>query len=413
MSEKAPPFESPEEKKEETAYDKPERNPKTNAIERMKAYDEDVNEVPDAPRDPSRRKFLTRAVGGAANMAVGGSIAYGLWKNSQEDEAAPRSANEGLTPRPTEIDTETSVEKDPTGKDIAEQLEEFGEVVDMHAAVEVMYNEKYTELAETADGQKRIDDIAARFSQYNIDALAEAFKERGLESWLAVGLPAHESDWLDRTSKRGALGTHQLMPAMVAKLGERLGYKKPDPHDVYQSNEMAAEYLRDERNRFGDDIYMQLYAYVAGIKLTGFTSQEDRENWDRKHLYSFVRDRFNRTYAELKGEGFVFSEKSVHVVHTIEKGDTMWSISKKYDIDMNRICEANGIDDPNVIAAGEDIRIPYQNNLVKELRERNWNTLHMLEYAPHLIALYDALVSRGYVVARGETDDSLKVAFSE
>ena len=43
--------------------------------------------------------------------------------------------------------------------------------------------------------------------------------------------------------------------------------------------------------------------------------------------------------------------------HTIQKGETLGSIAKKYGIDWRSLAEANGIDNPNLVYAGKKLKI--------------------------------------------------------
>ena len=44
--------------------------------------------------------------------------------------------------------------------------------------------------------------------------------------------------------------------------------------------------------------------------------------------------------------------------HVLAKGDTLYSISKKYDVSVNLIIRANGIADPSALSIGSILTIP-------------------------------------------------------
>ncbi len=44
--------------------------------------------------------------------------------------------------------------------------------------------------------------------------------------------------------------------------------------------------------------------------------------------------------------------------HTVEKGDSLWAISRTYDISLQMIQEANALNDPGSLSIGQKLRIP-------------------------------------------------------
>jgi murein DD-endopeptidase MepM/ murein hydrolase activator NlpD len=46
------------------------------------------------------------------------------------------------------------------------------------------------------------------------------------------------------------------------------------------------------------------------------------------------------------------------VVHIVQPGQTLWRIARAYDIELDKLAEANGIDDPTRVAVGTPIFIP-------------------------------------------------------
>ena len=54
----------------------------------------------------------------------------------------------------------------------------------------------------------------------------------------------------------------------------------------------------------------------------------------------------------------VFQEKDMfHTVYEVRKGDTLWSISRRYGVSIASIIKRNRITNPNLIYVGEKIRI--------------------------------------------------------
>jgi len=51
-------------------------------------------------------------------------------------------------------------------------------------------------------------------------------------------------------------------------------------------------------------------------------------------------------------------DAKAEIVHVIDKGDTLWAISRTYGVPVNAIQEANGIKDAGNISIGQKIKIP-------------------------------------------------------
>lgn len=63
------------------------------------------------------------------------------------------------------------------------------------------------------------------------------------------------------------------------------------------------------------------------------------------------------------GEVFIIphmtsAESSGYTLYTVRRGDTLWGIAKKFGTSINRIAELNGIENPDLIYAGEVFKIP-------------------------------------------------------
>lgn len=51
-------------------------------------------------------------------------------------------------------------------------------------------------------------------------------------------------------------------------------------------------------------------------------------------------------------------ESSTNQTYTVQAGDTLSSIAARYGVTVNAICQANGIEDPNLISVGQVLSIP-------------------------------------------------------
>ena len=54
----------------------------------------------------------------------------------------------------------------------------------------------------------------------------------------------------------------------------------------------------------------------------------------------------------------LFTNAFSDTIHTMQKGETIYGLSKKYGIPMNTILEYNGIKDATKIVVGQKIKIP-------------------------------------------------------
>lgn len=373
--------------------------------------EEDDTEAEGGAFDPERRKFLARALAaGAAVAAPAAFVEYS--KRHKESEHEAESTEETSQPNEDADQHEDAAERLASGLDVFEQLAVYEEIVDIEAAIEAMEEAHLNYLLNTEKGRARLSGIVRQLERYDLSKLEEPFLAKGLPPWIAVALPAQESDWIPRTSPAGAIGTHQFMPRTITAMG----YKKEDALDPYKASEMAALYLDDDRKRYGDDLYLLFSAYNAGAGLGGFQKHEqDRaRRKDRSVFYSFIAERLMESYKQIKEEGFVFSDAPAYEAHTVEPGDTMWSLSKRYGVDMEAIAAASGVEDLGHIIVGQKLTIPYKNELEAELRTRNSKLFEMFEYAPQLIAKQDALAALGAVAHReGSRTENIQIAMRE
>lgn len=122
--------------------------------------------------------------------------------------------------------------------------------------------------APKSEVRRHIQSAAARF---------------GVNSDLVDAVAWQESRYNPRArSSAGAMGVMQLMPGTARQLGVR------DPHDVAQNVTGGTAYLRQQLERFGNNVPLALAAYNAGpgavIKYGGIPPYRETQNYVRQIL---------------------------------------------------------------------------------------------------------------------------------
>lgn len=71
---------------------------------------------------------------------------------------------------------------------------------------------------------------------------------------------------------------------------------------------------------------------------------------------------------------FIIIFSSQTVSHQVQKGETLYSISRKYGISVGELCSANNISTSSVIKTGQNLKIPTKNLSEKSTNEKNEKT---------------------------------------
>ncbi|MFN0045112.1 MAG: lytic transglycosylase domain-containing protein [Sphingorhabdus sp.] len=108
-----------------------------------------------------------------------------------------------------------------------------------------------------------------------------AARQYGISSDLIDAVAWQESRYNPRAiSSAGAIGVMQLMPGTARNLGVT------NPHDVRQNVAGGAAYLREQLDRFGNNVPLALAAYNAGPgavrKYGGIPPYRETQNYVRK-----------------------------------------------------------------------------------------------------------------------------------
>jgi flagellum-specific peptidoglycan hydrolase FlgJ len=101
-------------------------------------------------------------------------------------------------------------------------------------------------------------------------------------------------------------------------------------------------------------------AWAKGLKKAGYAT--DPEYPDK--LISLI-ERFDLTRYDIKKSKKSIAEKSKNIIkqkqtHTVQKGDTLYSVSRKYDISIDKLVEINQIND-KTIYIGQKLKIITKN----------------------------------------------------
>jgi soluble lytic murein transglycosylase-like protein len=117
----------------------------------------------------------------------------------------------------------------------------------------------------------------------------------GINSELVDAVAWQESRYNPRArSSAGAIGVMQLMPGTARQLGVT------NPHDVRQNVAGGAAYLREQLERFGNNVPLALAAYNAGpgavMKYGGIPPYRETQDYVRKIMRRMSVTAFSNGY---------------------------------------------------------------------------------------------------------------------
>ena len=117
----------------------------------------------------------------------------------------------------------------------------------------------------------------------------------GISSHLVDAVAWQESRYNPRArSSAGAIGVMQLMPGTARQLGVR------NPHDVGQNVAGGTAYLREQLERFGNNVPLALAAYNAGpgavMKYGGIPPYRETQDYVRKIMRRMSVTAFSSGY---------------------------------------------------------------------------------------------------------------------
>jgi soluble lytic murein transglycosylase-like protein len=126
----------------------------------------------------------------------------------------------------------------------------------------------------------------------HIQAAAQRY---GISGDLVDAVAWQESRYNPRArSSAGAMGVMQLMPGTARQLGVT------NPHDVRQNVAGGAAYLREQLERFGNNVPFALAAYNAGpgavMKYGGIPPYRETQNYVRQIMRRLSAMSYQRSY---------------------------------------------------------------------------------------------------------------------
>ena len=120
----------------------------------------------------------------------------------------------------------------------------------------------------------------------------------GVNPYLVMGLAWWESGWNESAiSSAGAVGIMQVMPATAAADGPALLGRAVDLHDAADNIAMGTAIIKNNMNRYGNDLAKALVAYYAG---GAAVTDWDHLTGDERH---YVWGVYNMAVAFRDGKG--------------------------------------------------------------------------------------------------------------
>ncbi len=352
----------------------------------------------DAPENPGRRTFLKKAAVGAAALGVtavvGDKVLEKLSEIGKEEYAISPEVEELAEQLQDEHNREKREElaekiREEYRRELAEgktpiaQIREFGEVEHLEAGLEAVFNEHYRYHTHTGKGKKDLELAVKNVSKLDMEKVVKPYLERGLDRELAYMIAVQETRGRTLTSWAGARGMTGIMPATA----KAMGYEPKDVDDPYIASEVTAEYLANEKDRFGDDVDMLLYAYNAGGGLFGFTRGVSKEERTPENFYRYMEWYMNTMLKDVREKGYY--------VHTIDGSDkTLYGICRRFKVPVYKVMKENSMKKNSTIHRGDKIKIPYD-DVVHAAKILLRKPLEALRYTPQVKAKYKAMKETG------------------
>ena len=129
-----------------------------------------------------------------------------------------------------------------------------------------------------------------------------------------------------------------------------------DPRTSYRDHSLFL--TRRSRYDFLFDYKKNDYkAWAKGLKKAGYATDPKYPNKLISLIERYRLDRYDLKKRKAKKEELTQKPTSEKKIHQVQKGDTLYSISKKYQVDLKRLAQENKIEN-NTIFLGQNLIIP-------------------------------------------------------
>lgn len=98
-------------------------------------------------------------------------------------------------------------------------------------------------------------------------------------------------------------------------------------------------------------------AWAKGLKKAGYATDPKYPDKLINLIERYRLDRYDLTKRKIKKETEIITTHIDHQIHQVKKGDTLYSISKKYKVDLQLLIQENKIEN-NTIFLGQNLIIP-------------------------------------------------------
>lgn len=367
-------------------------------MENFESFEEDEKE---REKKISRRDFLKLLGYTAGGVALSHPLLEIFKKETEEKrEVKEEGVKESVSESPTE-EQERIEEHNINSLSEVLDYEKEGDIkldTETMEAIKNHWKERYSD----SDDLKR--DLVWAYSEMGEweEYLKEEFEKQKIpEKYIYLAIP--ESHWrMDALSHARAKGPYQFMPQTARSYGLKTSYFKDHPQnleermDPIKSARACAELLRD-LYKASSDWNMALSGYNGGFFWRYLKeARNKKENASYEGFLGFLEKRINKIKKEVQEKG--------QRRYKIETGDNMNAIAKKFDKDVEELCQINGIEDSNQIHAGQEIIIPASKEGKKELfKERINGMKENLNYPQKFNAVYE-LIEEGLLEGKERKD---------